>query len=150
MTDTTLKAQISSDMKDAMRSKEKARLGAIRLILSEVKRIEVDERIEVSDERMLGILDKMAKQRRDSITQFTDAGRTELAEKEQFELEIIQSYLPAQLSEQDIEALIKAAIAETGADSMKDMGKLMGVLKPQLQGKADMGQVSKQVKALLG
>lgn len=150
MSDNTLKAQITSDMKDAMRSKEKERLGAIRLILSEVKRIEVDERIEVSDERLLGILDKMAKQRRDSISQFNDAGRTELAEKEQFELDIIQSYLPEQLSEQEIEDLIKAAIAQTGAESMKDMGKLMGVLKPQLQGKADMAQVSKQVKSLLG
>lgn len=145
----SLKAQITEAMKDAMRAKEKERLGAIRLILAEIKRIEVDERIEVDDARVLAILDKMVKQRRDSIKQYQDANRPELADKEQAEIDVIQAFLPEALSEQELSAMIDAAIAESGAESMRDMGKVMGVLKPQIQGRADVGAVSGLVKAKL-
>lgn len=145
----TLKQQINDAMKQAMRDKNKPRLSAIRLIQSEIKRIEVDERIEVDDDRLLVILDKMVKQRRDAIKQFTDAGRNELAEKEQAEVEVIQEFLPAPLTEEELETLISKAIADTGASSMADMGKIMGLLKPQLQGRADMGAVSGKIKARL-
>lgn len=141
--------QIKAAMKDAMRAKEKERLSTIRLIQAEFKRIEVDERIELDDERVISILDKMLKQRRDSISQYEDAGRTELAEKEAAEITVIQSFLPEQLSEEDILALIQSAIAETGAESMRDMGKVMGIIKPKIQGVADAGEVSKLVKAQL-
>ncbi len=137
-----LKQQITDDMKAAMKGGDKPRLGVIRLILAAIKQKEVDERIELNDEQVLAILDKMVKQRRDSITQYEDAGRTELADQEKFEVGIIQEYLPEQLDEAAILAMIDEAIAETGAASMKDMGKLMGVLKPKLQGRADMGQAS--------
>lgn len=145
----SLKAQITEAMKDAMRAKEKERLGAIRLIQAEIKRIEVDERIEVDDARVLAILDKMVKQRRDSIKQYQDANRPELADKEQAEIDVIQAFLPEALSEQELSAMIDAAIAESGAESMRDMGKVMGVLKPQIQGRADVGAVSGLVKAKL-
>ena len=149
MTEQTLKARIKDEMKAAMKAKAKQRLTTIRAIQAEIKRIEVDERIDVDDARLLAVLDKMCKQRRDSIQQYTDGGRTDLAEVEQAEMEIIQEFLPAQLSEDEIKALITDAIASTGAESMKDMGKVMGALKPQLQGRADMGEVSKLIKGSL-
>jgi uncharacterized protein YqeY len=149
MSDAGLKASITSAMKDAMRAKEKERLATIRLILAEFKRIEVDERIELDDARCLAILDKMLKQRKDSITQFRDAGRVDLAEIEEREVEVIQTFLPKALSEDEIEDLIGAAMSETGAESVRDMGKVMAVLKPQLQGRADVGAVSGLVKKRL-
>ena len=144
-----LKQQIQDDMKAAMKGGDKPKLGVIRLILAAIKQKEVDERIELNDEQVLAILDKMVKQRRDSITQYEDAGRTELADQEKFEITVIQAYLPEQLGEAEILAMIDEAIASTGASSMKDMGKLMGVLKPKLQGRADMGQASALVKQKL-
>jgi uncharacterized protein YqeY len=149
MTATTLKARIQDEMKAAMRAKAKQRLGTIRLILAEVKRIEVDERIDVDDARLLVVLDKMCKQRRDSAQQYQQADRTELADQENAEIAVIQEFLPAQLSDDELSQLIAAAIAESGAESMKDMGKAMAILKPQLQGRADMGEVSKKIKAAL-
>lgn len=146
----TLKTRLTNAMKDAMRAQEKARLGAIRLILADIKRVEVDERIEVDDARVLAILDKMSKQRRDSIAAFQAAGRTELVDNETFELSVIGEFLPAQLSETEITALIDKAIADTGASGAAAMGKVIAALKPQVQGRADMGAVSKLVKARLG
>lgn len=145
----SIKSTINDEMKAAMRARAKERLGTIRLIQSEFKRIEVDERIDISDERALVIMDKMVKQRRDSIKQYEDAGRQELADKEIFEVGIIQEFLPQQLSEKEISALIEEAVTQTGATGMQDMGKLMGMLKPQLQGRADMGKVSGLIKAKL-
>ncbi|MEC7189166.1 MAG: GatB/YqeY domain-containing protein [Pseudohongiellaceae bacterium] len=150
MPDSPLKAQINEAMKAAMRAKEKERLGTIRLVLAEIKKVEVDERIDPDDVRVTSILDKMVKQRRDSIKQFTDAGRDELAAKEQTEIEVIQEFLPQPLSEEEIASLIEEAIASTGATSMQDMGKVMGLLKPQMAGKADMGKVSGLIKQRLG
>lgn len=144
-----LKSQITDAMKAAMRAKEKERLGTIRMILAELKRIEVDERIELDDARILTILDKMLKQRRDSVSQFEAAGRQELADVEKAEISVIQDFLPAALSEEEIGQLVDDAIASTGAEGMKDMGKVMGLLKPQMQGRADMGEVSKLIKARL-
>lgn len=136
-------------MKDAMRSKDKPRLGVVRLILAAIKQREVDERIELDDEQLLVVLDKMAKQRRESIEQYNRAGRDELAAQENFELDIIKSYLPEQLDDDAIDALIDEALKSTGASSIKDMGKVMGLLKPKLQGRADMGAVSGRIKARL-
>jgi len=144
-----IKSQISDDVKAAMRSKDKERLGALRLIQAAFKQKEVDERIELSDEQVIAILDKMAKQHRDSITQFKEANRDDLVEIEQFELDIIDAYLPAKLSDEEISTLIEGAISKSGADSIKDMGKVMGMLKGQLQGRADMGKVSGLIKAKL-
>lgn len=144
-----LKSQITDAMKAAMRAKEKERLGTIRMILAELKRIEVDERIELDDARILTILDKMLKQRRDSVSQFEAAGRQELADVEKAEISVIQDFLPTALSEEEIGQLVDDAIASTGAEGMKDMGKVMGLLKPQMQGRADMGEVSKLIKARL-
>ncbi len=144
-----LKEQIKAAMKAAMRAKEKERLGAIRMIQAEIKRIEVDERIEVDDERLLVILDKMCKQRRDSISQYVDAGREELADIERAEMVVIQEFLPAALSEAELDAIVAAAIADSGAESARDMGKVMALIKPQIQGRADMGAVSKMVKSRL-
>lgn len=144
-----LKGQITAAMKVAMRAKDKPRLGTIRLILAELKRIEVDERIELDDERIITIMDKMLKQRRDSISQFEAADRQELADIEKAEVIVIQSFMPASLSNEEIEQLVDAAIANTGASSMKDMGSVMGLLRPQLQGRADMAEVSKLIKARL-
>jgi uncharacterized protein YqeY len=146
----SIKATINDAMKDAMRARAKERLGAIRLIQAEFKRIEVDERIEIDDARALAVLDKMVKQRRDSVKQYEDAGRQELADVELAEIDVIQEFLPKQLSDEEIAQLIDKAIAQTGASGMQDMGKLMGVLKPQLQGRADMGKVSGLVKSKLG
>ncbi len=144
-----LKQRINDDVKSAMRGKDKARLVVLRMILAAVKQKEVDERIELDDEQILAVLDKMAKQHRDSIEQFQQGGRDGLVKKENFELEIVQTYLPNQLSDDEINQLIKDAMAETGASSMQDMGKVMGTLKPKLQGRADMGKVSGLIKQLL-
>jgi uncharacterized protein len=144
-----IKSQISDDVKAAMRSKDKERLGALRLITAAFKQKEVDERIELSDEHVIVILDKMAKQHRDSITQFKEANRDDLVEIEQFELNIIDAYLPAKLSDEEISALIEGAISKSGAESIKDMGKVMGMLKGELQGRADMGKVSGLIKSKL-
>ena len=144
------KQRINDDVKAAMRSRDKDRLGVLRLITAAFKQKEVDERIELDDAMVLAIMDKMVKQIRDSIQQFEQAGRDDLVEKEKFELEIIQEYLPAQLSEDEIKQLIAESITESGAESVKDMGKVMGILKSRLQGRADMGQVSGLVKQQLG
>ena len=150
MPNSPLKAQINEAMKAAMRAKEKERLGTIRLVLAEIKKVEVDERIDPDDVRVTSILDKMVKQRRDSMKQFADAGRDELAAKEQTEIEVIQEFLPQPLSEEEIASLIEEeAIASTGAASMQDMGKIMGLLKPQMAGRADMGKVSGLIKQRL-
>jgi uncharacterized protein YqeY len=145
----TLKTQLQTDMKSSMKSGDKSRLGVIRLMLAAIKQIEVDERIELDDARITAVLDKMAKQRRESIAQFDKAGRDDLTAIEQAELEVIQQYLPEALSESEINELVEQTIAATGAASIKDMGKVMGILKPQLQGRADMGQVSQTIKARL-
>jgi uncharacterized protein YqeY len=146
----SLKDRIQQDVKDAMRSKDKPRLAAIRLITAAIKQREVDERIELDDAQVTTVLDKMAKQRRESISQFEKAGRDDLIAQEVMELEIIQSYLPEQLGEDEINALIDSAMQATGASSVKDMGKVMGQLKPKLQGRADMSAVSALIKARLG
>ena len=145
----SLKLQLTDAMKAAMRAKDKPRLGAIRLILSEVKRIEVDERIELDDARMLVLLDKMTKQRRDSIAQDESAGRQELADIEIAEIAVIQEFLPVALTDAEIAELIQQAVVESGAESMRDMGKVMAVIKPKIQGRADGGAVSNLVKAAL-
>ena len=142
----SLKDTLKQAMKDAMRAKAKERLGAIRLIQAEIKRIEVDERIDLDDDRVLVILDKMLKQRRDSISQYQAAERNDLADIEIFEVGIIQEFLPAQLSDDEITALIDDAITATGASEMKDMGKVMGMIKPKAQGRADVGAIGKLIK----
>lgn len=147
---SAIQASIKVAMKEAMRSRDKVRLGTIRMMQSEFKRVEVDERIELDDERVLVILDKMQKQRRDSLAQYEAAGREDLSEVERAELEVIKNFLPTQLTDEELEQLIDSAIASTGADSMQAMGKVMGVIKPQVQGRADMGQISKIIKAKLG
>ena len=146
---SALKDTLKAAQKQAMRAKDKARLTCIRTMLSEVKRVEVDERIEVADDRILAILDKMLKQRRDSISQFTDAGRDDLVAQESYEMDVIQEFLPVPLTDTEIGNLIETAIVSIGASGMQDMGKVMGQLKPQLQGRADMGKVSGQIKARL-
>jgi len=144
-----LKEQIVADMKSAMKAGEKERLGTIRLILAAVKQIEVDTRTELSDQDLIAILDKMGKQRRESIEQFEKAGRNDLADKEKSELAIIADYLPQALSDDEVNQLVDQAVSQTSASSMKDMGAVMAILKPQMQGRADMSQVSKQIKAKL-
>jgi len=146
----SLKDRILQDVKDAMRAKDKPRLATLRLITAAIKQQEVDERIELNDAQVLALLDKMCKQRRESISQFEKAGRDDLIAQEVSELEIIQTYLPEQLGEDEIAALIEETMAATGAASIKDMGKVMGQLKPKLQGRADMGAVSAMIKAKLG
>jgi uncharacterized protein YqeY len=146
---STLKPQLTSDMKSSMKSGDKHRLGVVRLILAAIKQIEVDERIELDNARILSVLDKMAKQRRESISQFGAANRDDLVAVEEAEIEIIKEYLPEALSDSEINDLVEQSIAATGAESIKDMGKLMGVLKPQLQGRADMGKVSQLIKSRL-
>ena len=141
--------RVTAEVKVAMKARDKARLGALRLILADFKRIEVDERVELDDERVLVILDKMIKQRKDSLKQFEDAGREDLASQEALEIAVIADFLPDQLSDDEVSGVVKAAIAETGASSMQDMGKVMAIVKPQVQGKADMGAVSGLVKAQL-
>ena len=145
----SIKDRIQQDMKDAMRAKDKARLGTIRLILAAIKQREVDERIELDDEQVIVVLDKMAKQRRESISQFELASRDDLIAQENFELGIIQPYLPEALGEDELKALIDAAMAASGASSIKDMGKVMGQLKPKIQGRADMSAVSALIKSRL-
>lgn len=143
---SAIKERIQEDMKAAMRSQAKERLGTIRLILAALKQREVDERIELTDEHVLSILDKMLKQRRESIVQYETAKREDLVQKEAEEVSIIQEYLPSQLSATEVQSLIEAAIQETGAASVRDMGKVMGVIKPKIQGRADIATVSNQVK----
>jgi len=145
-----LKSRIQDDMKTAMKAGDKPRLGVIRLMLAAVKQREVDERIELDDAQTLAVLDKMIKQRRDSISQYEGAGREDLAGVERFEVGIIQEYLPAALSEAEIATLVEEAVAASGAAAMSDMGKVMNVLRPQIQGRADMGAVSALVKQRLG
>ena len=145
-----LKQRIPDDMKSAMKSGDKRKLGVIRLLMAAIKQREVDERVELDDEQILVVLDKMVKQRRDSIEQYEKAGRDELAEQEKFEIEVLKDYLPEALSEEEITDLIKQAMADSGAESMRDMGKVMGQLKPKLQGRADIGAVSAKIKQLLG
>ena len=145
----SLKDRIQQDMKEAMRAKEKARLATIRLILAAIKQREVDERIELDDTQVIAVLDKMAKQRRESISQFEQAARDDLIAQENAELEIILPYLPEALGEDELNALIDAAMQTTGASSIKDMGKVMGQLKPKIQGRADMGAVSALIKSRL-
>lgn len=149
MTDCALKQQLQSDMKASMKSADKPRLAVIRLMLSAIKQIEVDERIELDDARVTAVLDKMVKQRRESISQFEKADRDDLIAIEQSELELIQQYLPAALSEAEVTQMIADAITQTGATEMKQMGQVMGILKPKLTGRADMGQVSQQIKNML-
>ncbi len=144
-----LKTRILDDVKAAMRAQDKERLGTLRLISAAIKQREVDERIQLEDTHVLAVLDKMAKQHRDSIAQFESAGRHDLVKKEQSELSVVTSYLPQPLSETEVVDLIKAAIAETGAASARDMGKVMGILKPKVQGRFDMGKVGGMVKGLL-
>lgn len=144
---SALKSRITDDMKTAMKSGEKARLGVIRMILAAIKQIEVDERIELDEARTLTVLDKMLKQRRESIRQFRDAGRDDLADVEEAEILVIQDFLPQPLTDAEIDTMVAAAIAETGASSVKDMGSVMALLKPQMQGRADMAVVSARIKA---
>jgi len=145
----SLKARITEDMKHAMRSGEKDRLGLIRMLQAGIKQREVDERIELDDTQVLAVIDKMIKQRKDSVTQFEAGGRADLVAKETAEIGWLTDYLPAQLSEAEVDALVKEAIAATGAASMKDMGKVMGVVKPKAQGRTDMGALSARIKAAL-
>lgn len=145
----TLKSRLQDDMKNAMRAKEKDRLVVIRGIIAAVKQREIDERIELDDSQVLAILDKLVKQRRDSAQQFRDADRLDLAEKEEMEMGILQEYLPVALTEAEIVQLIDEAISTTGAQSMKEMGKVMGILKPEVQGRGDMSQVSSLIKQRL-
>ena len=146
----SLKDRIQDDMKAAMRAKDKQRLGAIRLILAAIKQREVDERIELSEAQILAVLEKMIKQRRESLAQYQSAGREDLAAQEAFEIALIQAYLPAPLSEAELDALIAQAIAATGAQSVRDMSKVMAAIKNQAQGRADMAAISARVKARFG
>jgi uncharacterized protein YqeY len=141
--------RIKDDMKQAMRDRAKDRLKPIRLILAAVKQQEVDRRVTLEDVEVLAIIDKMVKQRRDSIEQFDKAGRDDLSTIEKFEIEVIQGYLPAQLTEQEITEMVAEAISTSGAEGMRDMGKVMGILKPKMQGRADMGKVSGLIKSQL-
>ena len=146
----TLKSRITEDMKTAMRARETARLSTIRLLLAAMKQKEVDERVELSDADIVGIIDKMIKQRRESITQFEAGGRAELAAAERAEIDVLKGYMPQRLSDAEIERLIEAAVSTAGVTGVAAMGKVMAALKPQLAGRADMGQVSARVKARLG
>lgn len=146
----SLKAQISDDMKSAMRAKETERLATIRLLQAAIKQREVDERIELQDADIIAVIEKMLKQRRDSIDAYDKAGRDDLSAVEKAEVAVLQTYLPAQLSDEEIAEILDKVVAETGATSMKDMGKVMGVLKPLVAGKADMGKLSGLIKAKLG
>ncbi len=147
MSEQGLVQQLKDAVKASMRAKDKARTQALRLIQAELKRVEVDERIELDDARVLTIMDKMVKQRRDSIKQYEDAGRTELAEVEHYEVSVIQDFLPEALSAEELSAIVAKAVAEVNPAGMQDMGKVMALVKPQVQGRADMGEVSKLVKA---
>ncbi|MCH2324948.1 MAG: GatB/YqeY domain-containing protein [Pseudomonadales bacterium] len=149
MPDSSLKQQINEAMKDAMRARDKARLGTIRLALAEIKRVEVDERIDPDNARVTSILDKMVKQRRESIKQFESAGRDELVAQEKSEIDVLQEFLPQALNEEELDAIISAALSNTGAQGMQDMGKVMGIIKPKVVGRADMSMVSDKIKAAL-
>ncbi len=149
MSQLSLKAQITEDMKAAMRAKEMDRLGTIRLLQAAIKQREVDERIELDDAAVLAVIDKMIKQRKDSITAFQQASREDLAAKEAAEIAVLQVYMPAQLSEAEVDAAVRDAVAKAGAAGPQDMGKVMSILKPALAGRADMTQVSARVKAAL-
>jgi len=144
-----LKARLTEEMKACMKAGDKKRLSVIRSMLAAIKQVEVDRQKQLTDEEIIAVLDKQVKQRRDSIAQYTSAGRDELAAQERYEIEVIQAFLPQPLSESEIAELIDAAIAEVGASGMQDMGRVMGVLKPKMQGRADMAEVSKQVRAKL-
>lgn len=150
MSQPTLKDRINDALKTAMRAKEKERVAVLRLVMSEFKRIEVDERIVVDDARALVVLDKMVKQRRDSETQYRNANRPELAEQEAYEITEIQAYLPVALTAAEVDAIVTKALADAGVTEARDMGKAMALIKPQVQGRADMGDVSKLLKAKLG
>lgn len=144
-----LKAQLTAAMKAAMKAKEKERLVVIRSLLAAIKQVEIDEKIELDDAAVLAVLDKAMKQRRDAQQQYIDADRADLAEQEAYEMTVIQDFMPQALTENEINSLIEQAVTETAASSMQDMGKVMGLLKPKMQGRADMGQVSKLIKAKL-
>lgn len=146
----TLKSQIQDDVKTAMRARDQKRLTALRLIMAAIKQIEVDKRIELDDEAVLAVLDKMVKQRRESISQYEAAGRDDLAAQENFELDLISVYLPEPLSDEEVAQLVSQAVSDTGASSIRDMGAVMNVLRPQVQGRADMKAVSNAVKTQLG
>jgi uncharacterized protein YqeY len=145
----SLKVRIQDDMKTAMKARETARLAAIRLLLAACKQIEVDQRIELDDAAIIAVIDKMLKQRRDSVTQYDAAQRTDLADKERFEMDVLSAYLPQALSEVEIDTLIEQAVAESGAVSIAGMGKVMAILKPQMAGRADMAVVSARIKTRL-
>ena len=149
MSQIHLKQRITEAMKAAMRARDKARLGTVRLALAEIKKVEIDERIDLDDSRITSILDKMVKQCRDSIKQFETAGRTDLVAQEQLEINVIKEFLPEALSEEELDTIIKDALEKSGASSMQDMGNLMGLVKPQVVGRADMGAVSQKIKAAL-
>jgi len=145
-----IQARVADEVKSAMRARAKQRLGALRLISAEFKKVEVDERVELDDQRVLEILDKMTKQRKDSLSQYESAGRDDLVQQEQFELDVINEFLPEQLDEAGLASLVDGVIAAIGAESMKDMGKVMSMLKSQAQGRADMAAVGALVKSKLG
>ena len=146
----TLKARISEDMKNAMRAKDSARLGAIRLLQSAIKQREVDERIELNDGQVIGAIEKMLKQRRDSISQYEAANRHDLADVEKFEVSVLQEYLPQALTDEEVAAILEQVISETGASGIKDMSKVMAAVKPLVVGRADMGKISGLIKTKLG
>ena len=149
MSESPLKKEISEAMKTALRAKEKARLGTIRLALAEIKKIEIDERIDPDDARIVSILDKMIKQRRESIRLFEAAGRDELVAQEKGEIEVLKDFLPQPIAEEELDKIIDKAISDSGAESMQDMGKVMGIIKPQVIGRADMAIVSSKIKSVL-
>jgi len=146
----SLKAQISEDMKTAMRAKDSVRLGAVRLLLSAIKQREVDERVELDDSNVIALIEKMLKQRRDSITAYESANRHDLADIEKFEVTVLQTYLPQQLSEDEVKAILEQVVVDTGAAGIKDMSKVMAAIKPLVAGRADMGKISGLIKARLG
>lgn len=146
----SLKQQISEDMKNAMRAKDSVRLGAIRLLQAAVKQREVDERIDLDDAAVIAVIEKMLKQRRDSIAAYESANRTDLADVEKFEVSVLQTYLPQQLTEEEIKVILEKVVTDTGAEGVKDMGKVMAAIKPLVAGKADMGKISGLIKARLG
>ena len=149
MSESQLKNQLNDDVKTAMRAKDKPRLSVLRMALAAVKQREVDERISLDDAQILAVLDKMIKQRRDSLSQYQSAGRQDLADQESYEIEVLTTYLPAALDEAELATIINEAITATGAATMQDMGKVMAIVKPKVQGRADMGVVSQQVKSAL-
>jgi hypothetical protein len=146
----SLKAQISEDMKTAMRAKDSVRLGAVRLLLSAIKQREVDERVELDDSNVIAVIEKMLKQRRDSITAYESANRHDLADIEKFEVTVLQTYLPQQLTEDEVKAILEQVVVDTGAAGIKDMSKVMAAIKPLVAGRADMGKISGLIKARLG